>query len=462
MRRLLPIVLILPLCGSLACTRESESSVESHLPQHELAIKPIVTPVGDDGFIDYPETADSRERESSAESRLPRHEPVVTHIVTPVDEDGFVDYLEAANTRHSKGVTPDNNWEVVVQRVFGPLKRLDPESEREYYRRLGIPRPSAEVAAGTYFQPLGSSGRDASPFAEKCNEQFWESRGPWTADEYPELAECLQMHSKHLDQLIEGSYRAKNYIPYVMSAKAHAEWVGEIRRFPGAAFVARLVGERDAHPAPLSRYHANEPTHRSRQIARALSKRMNLRIGQNDLAGARSDQAALRRIGLLLSQSGVTEYLAGRSFDAMADYGDTALIESGKLSEEACRRLLKELQERPRFPTAADLLDIDCRHATLDGMQLAARSQEQTKQALMESKQHFDQSAIDAVYAIDWNVAMKIVNQEYDAAVAAAGETDMARLNAHNKKYRRVRNTADKSFLESEDQLFPDCLGRIV
>jgi len=123
---------------------------------------------------------------------------------------------------------------------------------------------------------------------------------------------------------------------------------------------------------------------------------------------------------------------------------------------------LKELQERPRFPTAADLLDIDCRHATLDGMQLAARSQEQTKQALMESKQHFDQSAIDAVYAIDWNVAMKIVNQEYDAAVAAAGETDMARLNAHNKKYRRVRNTADKSFLESEDQLFPDCLGRIV
>ncbi len=372
----------------------------------------------------------------------------ITHIVSPVDEAGYVDYLKAANIRHSKGVTAENNWEVVLQRVFGPLDELDPQSEQEYYRRLGIPKPNPEAGQGTYFQPLRLAGSDVSPLERKCADQFYEIEGPWNTEDYPELGQWMQMQSKHLDDLIAGSYRERNYVPYVMSAEAHAKMVGEIQRISGAGFMATLIGDIDAHPAPLSRLHANEPTHRSRELARVLIKRAYSRIGENDVTGACSDLCAIRRIGRLLTQGGLTEYLIGRAVDEMADHGYGALLESGKLSEEACRRLLEEQKELPPFPPVATVLDIDCRHVSLDAMQFSARHRQQTRQGLQALPEEIDESVIDAVCAIDWNTAMTVLNEKYDIAVAGAREPDPVKRQAHAKEYYRTRHTDDPSLLE--------------
>ncbi len=411
-QRLLIIALSLPTCGFLGCSAEC---VPDEAPDKNIVVR-LETPI--------------------------------THIVGPVDDAGYVDYLEAANIRYAKGVTADNNWEVVLQRVFGPLRDLDPQSEREYYRRLGISKPEVQPERGTFFQPWRSPQPDAAAFERKCYEQFSEIEGPWKTEDYPELAQWFQMQSKHLDDLIAGSHRPRNFIPHVMSADAHAAKVGRIRQFPGAAVTSKLIGDFNPHPAPLSRFHTNESTHRSRKFCRILLIRAYLRVGENDVPGAFSDLSAIRRIGRLLSRGGLLEYLSGRSFDTMADWGGAVLLQSGKLSEETCRRHLNELKQLSPFPSADAVLNVDGRHINLDALQFSARHRQETCQALRPSPEEIDESAIDALYAIDWNVAMRTLNERYDVAVLAAQESDPIKRQSLAKQYWRTRYSSDKSFLE--------------
>lgn len=96
-----------------------------------------------------------------------------THIVEPLDKAGFVDYLEAANQRHAKGVSPEDNWEVVVRRAFGPLE-WDEASDAAYYRWLGIPPVPATPENGSYFQPA-SPDKDKTAIDKKRQQHFWDA-----------------------------------------------------------------------------------------------------------------------------------------------------------------------------------------------------------------------------------------------------------------------------------------------
>ncbi len=214
-----------------------------------------------------------------------RLETPVTHIVSPVDDEGYVDYLEAANVRHAEGVTADNNFQVVVRSVFGPLEQLDEPSQREYYRRLGVALPIDEPEQGEYFQPLRRSGVEVSAVERIRDQQNDEIKGPWKATDYPELAEWIQAQSKHFDELVAGSHLPRNYIPYAMSAESHAQSVREIRGFwsgaqksPDAAerLAARTVGEiiggLSERSSPLCRFHANEALQHYRTTCRRINR----------------------------------------------------------------------------------------------------------------------------------------------------------------------------------------------
>ncbi|MBC8357161.1 MAG: hypothetical protein H8E66_34755 [Planctomycetes bacterium] len=129
-------------------------------------------------------------RANPPEPFVPQAELATTHLPEPLDEAGFVDYLEAVNIRGSKGVDPENNWEVVIRRAFGPLK-WDKASDAEYYRRLGIPPVPVTPPEGSYFQPL--------------KLQFWGIEDPWRAEDYPELAQWLLSQSALRGRLVAGS-----------------------------------------------------------------------------------------------------------------------------------------------------------------------------------------------------------------------------------------------------------------
>src|SRR6266852_4048167 len=43
-----------------------------------------------------------------------------TYVTGPLDKDGYIDYAAALNERLSKGVTPENNANVLIWKAIGP------------------------------------------------------------------------------------------------------------------------------------------------------------------------------------------------------------------------------------------------------------------------------------------------------------------------------------------------------
>jgi hypothetical protein len=74
-----------------------------------------------------------------------------TFVTGPLDAAGYIDYAAALNDRLSKGVTPENNANVAVWRVFGPVAPDGTRASAQYFRKLGIARPPAR---GNYFVGL--------------------------------------------------------------------------------------------------------------------------------------------------------------------------------------------------------------------------------------------------------------------------------------------------------------------
>lgn len=388
-----------------------------------------------------------------------------THIVAPLDSEGFVDYVEAVNLRHGQGVDPEDNWEVVIRRAFGPLD-WDTASDAEYYRRLGIAPVPNNSKDGKYFQALSDYGPNTSDERERRVAEYWKMlEGPWRAEDLPQAASWLRTHSELLDRLVAGSHVSRCYIPYVMSAEAHsAKIVAKRREFRdfvremsksgdsgekfGTAIVASLLGDafhRDV--APLSRWHTVDIRHQSVEAGRFLRARANLRIGEGDVSGAQSDLLAIHRIARLLCQGTHIDWDWGLGQEQMACHGAMHLLESGKLTQEASTAYLASLDALPPFPSAAEKTDVSARHHGLDAMQYAARRRDQMLEATEGGDTH--RELANAMERVDWNEAMRLLNQQYDEYVAALQEPDSIKRMASADKLRPQRvNRANKAWLE--------------
>ncbi|MDA1053600.1 MAG: hypothetical protein O3C40_24395 [Planctomycetota bacterium] len=369
-----------------------------------------------------------------------RAEEPVTDIVSPLTDDGYIDYLEAANLRHSEGVTPETNWEVVVRTAFGPVADFDEPSQQQFYQRLGISVPTAQPGAGEYFQSLRLGGKGVSELEMQLAEEFHEMKGPWRAAEFPELAKWLDRQSRQVDNLVSGSRCARYYAPYCMSEAAHVakvrslrSWYGGLQsssdkaeRFAALAMSGMFAGL-DEHPVPLSRLHIGDSVQQSRESARVLRIRALLRIGEGDIDAARSDILAIHRIGRLLAQGMLDEWLIGNALEEVACYVDADLLQSGKLTSELASQHLDELNRLPPLRSAIEELDVDLRHVTLDAMQYAARRRQELAGILDAEQPELDGRTIKAILDIDWNAAMRVLNEKFDEYVKASQEAAYAR-----------------------------------
>src|SRR5262245_32819830 len=73
-----------------------------------------------------------------------------TYVTGPLDKEGYVDYVAALNQRLSKGVTPENNANILLWKSFGP-KPEGAAMPAAFWKWLGIdPLPEK----GEYFVPL--------------------------------------------------------------------------------------------------------------------------------------------------------------------------------------------------------------------------------------------------------------------------------------------------------------------
>lgn len=354
-----------------------------------------------------------------------------TGITKPLDAQGYVDYVEAANQRMSKGVTPENNFEVVVRRVLGPQEISEPYHE-EYFRRLGIPVPTE----GKFFVDYLAFVQSESLTEEQRDALFEEDERigsqPWNSKDFPRAAKWLESEKAHLDALVQGSQRPRNYTPYIGGDFDEKD--------PGPRMIAVLLPS----------------AQQQRSIARALNKRVMLRIGEGRFDEAWSDLQGMHRVARHAA-SGLTliEALVGLAIDSIAFQGEAQLLASPDLTTDQCKRFLADLRTLPAMSSMADKIDVGERWMGLDCVTSIGRKNVKDLVQMLntinelsdagaradvpvglsfvstedDSKEEAekDPKARPLEYTIDWNVTLRLMNGWYDRLAAAAREPDFAK-----------------------------------
>ena len=296
-----------------------------------------------------------------------------TFVTEPIDDEGFVDYLEALNRAASVDVTSDNNAAVLFAEADMGILKYSPAQRRLYCEKIGIePKSAAKIP----FAVRRNSAVDEDPTLKRALS------GSWNSNELPDVFDWIESNSAALELIIQGTKRPKCYIPLLPEESSETS--------------ARLV-------------NVLLPVHQaSREVARCLCARANLRLGQGNLTLAKDDLIACHRLG---RQMGYSPFLicalVANSNDSIACTGDTQVLQSGLLDAVVAKDYLRELQQLPPLPAMADKLDFGERLSILE----------------MLTSMHFLDSGsnVEAIENLQTyrDAVLRACNARFDAFVAA-------------------------------------------
>ncbi len=345
-----------------------------------------------------------------------------TRLTGPLRADGTVDYIAALNQMYSKGVTPDNNAAVLLLRAIGP-DAIDAQIRDEVYRRLGMAPLPAE---GNYFvslddfakehtsrlipatQPQTDPNDDAEVFRGfkgsaptttptpicsmpvgstawyVAHEQLDETLSrPWSADEFPVLADWLMANEIPLAMAVEASKREKYYRPMVVP--------------PGKL------------PVLMETFTQGLGTYRG--IAKALACRATLKADQGDVQAAWQDLLAIQLLAKRVSDNTLIGLLVAMSMESKAHSAMEGLFGHCIVDDATARTILRDLEALAPLPAIADIIDGHERLFTLEFFTLC--SMRGTKFALGIY------SAIDCPdIRADWDEVLRESNRQFDRVVA--------------------------------------------
>lgn len=169
------------------------------------------------------------------------------------------------------------------------------------------------------------------------------------------------------------------------------------------------------------------PVQDSRELSRTLYKRALLRMGEGDVFRAQEDLLAIHRIGRLLTQGMVTEWLIGHALEQVACYGDTHLLQSTEMTVRECAEYLRELNALSSPAPAVERLEPDFRHACLDLLQYGGRQQDKVVELTKPMETEVDAKTRASIYQLDWNHVMRRFNSRFDRFLAAAYDPNSVR-----------------------------------
>lgn len=314
-----------------------------------------------------------------------------TRILTPLRNDGYVDYVAALNDLCSKGVTPENNAVVPLQKAIGP-NSIDKSIREEYFQLLGIAELPEE---GSYFidfdDYVAKRGRKAE---KKLNDQYELAMdAPWSAKKFPVVAEWLKANETPLEYVVEASHRSRYYAPLVSNSDT-------------TPVVAILLPNLSG----------------TRYVARALTSRAMLALKSGDVDATSADLLACHRLARLIGQGPtLIDALVSIAIDRMASRADTVLAASGKLSAEEITAYVAKLEKLPPLPDMIEKVDISERYMFLDCVAGLARSGPAALTAIEGggSVSEFKKVMLKAIadMMVDWDEVLRMGNRWYDRMV---------------------------------------------
>lgn len=319
-----------------------------------------------------------------------------SYVTGPLDEQGYIDYEAALNGLLSRGVTPEENANVLLVEAFGPAPEGGRGFPPAYFRWLGCDPPPK---GGGYFVRLATFGRERLALGDAqvdglYNLQLRASSRPWAEDDYPAVAAWLGVNEKPLALVVRATNRTGYFNPITS-------------------------GRKDGEPSDLSA-GLLPGVQVCREVAGALTARAMLAAGSGKLDDAWRDLVTCHRLGRLVARGAtVIEGLVGVAIAHQANDATLAYLEAAKLPSKKAAARLGELRALPPLAPFADKLDVTGRLACLDGLQHLRRGGavgESAGRALTAEERT----------SVDWTAAMRAVNARYDRAAAAMRLKDRA------------------------------------
>lgn len=329
-----------------------------------------------------------------------RSKPVIrvsketTYLVEPLDAEGYVDYVEAVDRLQSRGVTLENNFEVVVRELIG-ANEVSVKNQAGYFDRLGMKIPPRARPVLQDFSSFHAT-KDQEKRAEIDREESLIMSQPWSTKDYPLGQQWLVAMGPALDRLVAGTRRSHYYTPYVDESSGN-----DIPSLLGAISSVQV----------------------QRKLTRCLMMRAYSRIAAGDIQGTWADSQTIHRQARLIGQRTLLfERLVGSAIESNALEVDIALLRSGTLTTEFCRQCLKDLQSLAPYPTCIETYNGAERLFVLDGIHAGARSG--GRDVLNIGNAEWPDGPLENCELIDWNATLETINAEFDAFTVAYKNSD--------------------------------------
>jgi hypothetical protein len=345
-----------------------------------------------------------------------------SYVTGPLDKHGYIDYEAALNAELSRGITPEQNANVLLVRLLGPAPE-GAEMPPEFFKWLGIPVPPRD---GEYFLGFDSFNRESVRLTPAQLEALGEfqaraAQRVWTAEECVPLAEWLKANEKALVLVHEAVKRPEYFNPLCS------------RRKEGDS--SNLIG-------------ALLPTvQRCRELGTALTVRATLRIGQKKFDAAWQDLLACHRLGRLMSRGGtLIEVLVGIAICQRASTATLVYLDRADLTAEQARARLKDLHALPPMAALVDKVALGERMSGLDALQLLRRGDEGGLSILFMDGTTPTAEELKALERINWAPVMQTMNKWYDRQSAALRLKDRGAREREFDKFQEDLNEAPKLF----------------
>lgn len=240
----------------------------------------------------------------------------------PLAADGFVDYIKYFNDVNSAGVTPENNFINAWLNIVG-FGNADFAIENQY-QAIGY-HPSEKQDG--YMISMSEFEESIGKKFDFGVLDFCENR-PWSAKDYPDLAEYIRRNSTGMDMLKKALSRPYCYFPFIKTDEK----------------------EGCLDYVLLPRYNG------FREMTKLLAYRANNFLGQGKVDEAWSDVIAIRRLGLKLYDLSDKNYsflitmLVGVGIDELADWDAHVVLADGNLTVAQAKEFREEWE---RYPSPA-------------------------------------------------------------------------------------------------------------
>jgi hypothetical protein len=329
-----------------------------------------------------------------------------TYATGPLDKNGYVDYAAALNERMGKGVTPENNANVLLWKALGPYPEGGKAMHPEFFRLMGIESPPEK---GDYFIDMArfDSGQlKIQPSKDLDDIKNLPSRAAqrsWTANDHPSLASWLKANEKPLALVVEATKRTHYFSPLVTKSDSGR----------GTLLAARMPGAQEC-----------------RHLAYALAARAMLHAGEGRYDDAWQDLLACHRLGRLVGRGGTfIEGLVGFAVDGIASKADVAFLSHPQLTAKQIETCLHDLQKLPPMSEVADKVELGERFTFLDEATMVDFLGIDYLESLSGGKLEKPDALVkqvreQAMDGIEWDPGLRNANRWYDRLGTAMREKD--------------------------------------